>query len=98
MEGCADMTGCTRGQPNEGGRGDATTVDNLGAEQLSRHPECRFCLDPTSVVAQASVLSLNAPGDRRYIGRLGGWRSCRAKVIWEMSAQHCSVIRLYEIK
>jgi hypothetical protein len=24
------MTGCTRGQPNESGRGDAATIDSLG--------------------------------------------------------------------
>ena len=41
-EGRADMTQCRRGQPNESGRGDAVTIDNLGTKRVFGHPECRF--------------------------------------------------------
>jgi hypothetical protein len=36
------MTGCKTGQPNESGKGDAVTIDNLGTKRLFRHPEWRF--------------------------------------------------------
>jgi len=78
---------CRRRQPNESERGDAMSVDNLGTKRLSGHPKHRFCLNPPSVGVQGSLLHLNSAGKWWYIHTLGDWRCCRAKVIWEMSAQ-----------
>ncbi len=85
-EGHTDMTQCRRGQPYVSGRDAAVTITNLGTNRLSRHPECRFCLYPLSVVVPGSVLHLNSVREWWYICTLGGRCCCRAKVLWEMSA------------
>ena len=83
------MTRYWRRQLNESGRGAAVTVANLGTNRLSRHPECRFCLYPLSVVVPGSVLHWNSARERWYICRLGDRHHCQTKVIWEMSAGRC---------
>ena len=85
-EGRADMTGCRRGQPNESGRGDAVTIDTSGTKRPFRHPECRFGLDPTSVVVPWGILKLEFPRGRGYIGSQESG-AVAGKVIWEMSGK-----------
>ncbi len=84
-EGCTNMTGRGRTQPDKGGRGAAGTVTNPGTNRLSGHSECRFCFHSPSVVRQSSILNLHSPGERWHNGRLGSWCRCWAKLIWKMS-------------
>jgi len=79
------MTRYWRRQLNGSGRGAAVTVANLGTNRLSRHPECRFCLYPLSVVVPWGITKLEFPGRRGYIGSQESG-AVSGKVIWEMSA------------
>ena len=63
------MTGCRRGQPNESGRGDAVTIDNLGTKRLFRHPECRYAPSiQHRLLCHGAFLSLNSPEGGGILG------------------------------
>jgi hypothetical protein len=85
MEGRTDMSRCRRRSLNESGRAAAVTIACPGANRLSRHFACRFCLYFPSVVLQGSILPLNPLRDWGHVCTFTGGHRSRAKVLWEMS-------------
>lgn len=66
------MTGCRGGQPNESGRGDAVTIDNVGTKPLFGHPECRFIPSiQHRLSCHGAFLSLNSPEGGGILGARG---------------------------